>query len=436
MIFGATGDLTYLKLIPALFSLYKEGELCPSFKLVCIGRRNLTIEEYLKPVDGALTKELSFHTFKEHIIYHQMDFTKSDVYAALKKLVDSSNWIFYLATAPRFFDIIASELHANNFLDEKNGFRRIVFEKPFGVNFNDAKRINKHISKLLDEDQIFRIDHYLGKEMVQNILLTRAHNNFFEMLWHKDAIDYFEVVISEDTGVKNRGSYYDSSGALKDMVQNHMFQIVALLAMDLPEILIPEAIEVEKTKVLKHLHLTHNIILGQYKGYLNEKGISENSNTETFAALEIHVDNRRWKGVPFYLKTGKALESKYAHVVVHFKSHGQADENILIIQVQPDEGIKLRVNSKKPGISNEIDTVTMDYCHSCLKFGDEPSAYGRLLLDIVAGDKSLFASWEEIELSWQVIDKIEKLRLSPQIYTSGDNWGRQVVLKKGWWQDD
>jgi glucose-6-phosphate 1-dehydrogenase len=436
MIFGATGDLTYLKLLPAIYSLFKEGELCSSFQLVCVGRKELTLDEYLELLDDEIKKQLSFASFKTHIVYHQMDFTDQDAYQSLSDYLESSNWVFYLATAPKFFETITSYLNGYGYLKETIGFRRIVFEKPFGVNFIDAKKINKHISKILDEKQIFRIDHYLGKEMVQNILLTRTYNSFIEMLWHKDAIDYFEIVISEKTGVKDRGNYYDGSGALKDMVQNHMFQMLALLAMDLPDVLIPEAVQLEKTKVLKHIHVTDNILLGQYDGYLNEQGIKSNSRTETFAALEMHVDTKRWKGVPFYLKTGKALEEKYAHIVVHFKKMNQVNENILIIQVQPEEGIKLRLNSKKPGISNEIDTVTMDYCHSCLKYGDEPSAYGRLLLDITMGDKSLFASWEEIESSWHVIDKIEKMKTELKIYEKHSPWDKQVVVKKGWWKDD
>lgn len=437
MIFGATGDLTYLKLLPAIFSLYKDNALCPDFKLICIGRRSLTLEDYLKPLDADIQKQLSFQTFKSHMIYHQMDFSDVAAYESLKTYMQKDNWVFYLATAPSFFEVISSHLHEHGYLSEDKGFRRIVFEKPFGKSFSDAKKINKHITKFLDESQIFRIDHYLGKEMIQNILLTRAYNSFIEMLWHKDSIEYFEIVISEKDGVKDRGNYYDHSGALKDMVQNHMFQMVALLAMDLPDVLIPEVIQEEKCKVLRHLKVTDNVIFGQYEGYLSEKGVLEDSKTETFVALEVHVENKRWKGTPFYLKTGKALEQKFAQIIVHFKKIKHVEENVLIIQIQPDEGIQLRLNTKKPGVSNEIDTVTMDYCHSCLKYGDEPSAYGRLLLDIMLLDKSLFASWDEIESSWVAIDKAEKYKKDAlHIYEKHSPWDHNVVLKKGWWLYD
>ncbi|WP_240838965.1 glucose-6-phosphate dehydrogenase [Acidaminobacter sp. JC074] len=436
MIFGATGDLTYKKLLPAIFSLYKEGELCDKFKLILIGRRSLTLEDYLKDLDVEVTKQLAFHNFKDHLTYHQMDFSKQEDYEALNHYLSKENWVFYLATAPRFFEVISSHLDHYGYLDESAGFRRIVFEKPFGINFSDAKKINKHISKILDESQIFRIDHYLGKEMIQNILLTRAYNSFIEMLWHKDAIDYFEIVISEESGVHNRAGYYDGSGALKDMVQNHMFQIVALLSMDLPESLIPEVIQEEKSKILKQIKVMHNLVVGQYQGYLDEKGVKADSETETFVAMEVHVDNRRWKDTPFYLKTGKALKDKYAQVVVHFKKMSSVSENLLIIQIQPDEGIKLKINSKKPGVSNEIDNVTMDYCHSCLKYGDEPSAYGRLLLDVILGDKSLFASWDEIESSWHAIDKIEKIKPQPLIYEKHSDWHENLLIKKGWYKYD
>lgn len=435
MIFGATGDLTYLKLIPAIFSLYKQGELCPEFKLVCIGRKELDVDAYVLPIDEAVTKQLQFSEFKNHIQYIKMDFTDKEAYCVLKEHMMAGNWIFYLATAPQFFEIISGHLHDHYFLDEHNGFRRIIFEKPFGVDFHDAKKINKHITKILKEDQVYRIDHYLGKEMIQNILLTRAYNSFLEMLWHKDAIDYIEVVVSESATVKTRAGYYDHSGALKDMVQNHMFQMVALLGMDLPEVLIPEKIQVEKNKVLKQIKVTDQLVFGQYKGYLEEIGVAENSQTETFVAMAVEIQSKRWKGMPIYLKTGKALKDKYAQIVVHFKNMHYAKENVFVIKIQPEEGIQFKMNSKKPGVSNEMDTVTLDYCHSCLKYGDEPSAYGRLLLDMILGDKSLFASWEEIEASWSIIHSIKKPK-ALVYYDKHTEWDEKVVLEKGWWRGD
>lgn len=439
MIFGSTGDLTYQKLLPAIFDLYKANELCDQFQLVCIGRRAYTLEEYLASLDASIQKQIEFHDFKKHIIYHQMDFTNSKTYETLKQFGMDNNWVFYLATAPRFFQLIAEFLHDSHFLDQTTGFKRIVFEKPFGENFQDAKKINEAISRILNEDQIYRIDHYLGKEMIQNILLTRMYNNVIEMLWHKDAIESIEVVISEKDGVKNRGGYYDQSGALKDMVQNHIFQIVALLAMDLPESLDPASIRNEKNKILKKIKLTEDYAFGQYKGYLQEKGIPETSKTETFVALKLHVDSDRWEEVPFYIKTGKSLAIKHAHVVVRFKENkGHVNENVLMIEIQPEEGIYLQMNSKMPGISTEVTRVTMNYCHSCLKYGAEPSAYSRLLLDTMIGDKSLFASWEEIETSWEIIDQVEKIKQNQDliIYDPGTMWDRNILVEKGWWLDD
>jgi glucose-6-phosphate 1-dehydrogenase len=439
MIFGSTGDLTYHKLIPALLDLYKARELCETFRLVCIGRRGISREEYLSALPDKVIRDIEFINFKKHIVYHQMDFSGKDIYESLKVYDMSQNWIFYLATAPKFFRIITEHLHDFGYLDESGGYKRIVFEKPFGVNFTDAKDINRSISKIVGEGQVYRIDHYLGKEMVQNILLTRVYNSFIEMLWNKAAIENIEIVISESVGVKDRGAYYDQSGALKDMVQNHMFQIVALLAMDLPDVLIPETIRDEKTKILKKIHLTDDIVLGQYDGYQDEKNVDRNSNTETFVAMKLYVHNKRWHGVPFYLKTGKALKEKYAHIVIRFKANkGQTEDNLLVIQVQPEEGIFLQMNSKKPGISNDVTTVTMDYCHSCLKYGSEPDAYGRLLLDVMLGDKSLFASWSEIESSWVIIDQVETMKANStlKIYERNSEWDQQLLLEKGWWKHD
>lgn len=439
MIFGATGDLTYQKLLPALYSLFDHGALCEEFQLVCVGRRHYTLDEYLDNLDKSYAMQLNFQNFKKHIQYHQLDFTDGDSYKHLSVYSMDRNWIFYLATAPKYFSMIAQKLHHLDFLKEEPYFKRIVFEKPFGVNFNDAKAINASIGEILDERQIYRIDHYLGKEMIQNILLTRYYNTVIEMLWHKDAIDAFEIVIAEDVGVKNRGGYYDNSGALKDMVQNHVFQIVALLAMDLPETLTPSAIRKTKTHVLKHLKLTEDNVFGQYEGYLEEKNIRPDSKTETFVAMKLLVDQKRWKDVPFYIKTGKALSNKHAHVVARFKQNfGGAEENLLMIEIQPEEGIYLQLNSKRPGISNDVSKVTLDYCHSCLKYGSEPSAYGRLLLDVALGDKSLFASWDEIETSWRIIDEAEKIKASQPLhyYEVGSDWDQNVLIEKGWYIDD
>jgi glucose-6-phosphate 1-dehydrogenase len=439
MIFGATGDLTYQKLIPGIFQLYKDGELCEDFQMVCIGRKDIDLEGYLQVVSKDLKQQLEFHNFKKHLEYHKMDFTDESSYKTLEKYDFNKAWIFYLATAPSFFTSIVYNLNNCNYLKDYEGYKRIVFEKPFGVNFQDAKDINTHICEILDEKQIYRIDHYLGKEMIQNILLTRAYNKIIEMLWHKDAIDYIEIAISEKEGVKNRGGYYDHAGALKDMVQNHILQIVALLAMKLPDKLQPDKIREEKTKILKSIRLTDDLVFGQYDNYLKEKDVSIGSKTETFVAAKLLIDDERWTGVPFYIKTGKALKQKFAHMVIHFKENEKpASENVLIIKIQPEEGIYLQMNTKEPGISNQVTKISLDYCHSCLKYAPVPSAYSRLLLDIMSGDKSLFSSWEEIEASWKVIDAMDKIRLKHDlmIYEENSTFDANILLEKGWWDYD
>ena len=439
MIFGATGDLTYQKLLPAIFQLYKDRQVCDNFQLVCIGRKDMDLEAYLKPISQDLKKQLEFESFKNHLVYHQMDFIDEGAYKSLDKYDFSKAWVFYLATAPSFFTKIVHTLDTYNYLKDCEGYKRIVFEKPFGVNFQDAKAINESICEVLQEKQVYRIDHYLGKEMIENILLTRTYNKMLEILWRKDAIDYIEISISEKDGVKNRGGYYDHAGALKDMVQNHILQIVALLAMELPDQLEPDKIRKEKTKILKKIYLKEPPVFGQYRGYLEEKNVSKTSNTETFVAAKFFIDDDRWTDIPFYIKTGKGLEEKFAHVVIHFKENEKpAFENVLIIKIQPEEGIYLQMNTKKPGISNEITKVSLDYCHSCLKYVDSPSAYSRLLLDIMSGDKSLFSSWEEIEASWNIIDTMDqnRLKLDLKIYEKNTNFDKHILLEKGWWAYD
>lgn len=439
MIFGATGDLTYQKLLPGIFQLYKTRQVCDNFQLVCIGRKQMDLEAYLDPVSQDLKKQIEFESFKSHLVYHQMDFTDEKAYKSLESYDFSKAWVFYLATAPSFFTKIVHTLNANDYLKDNKVYKRIVFEKPFGVNFQDAKAINESICEVLDEKQVYRIDHYLGKEMIENILLTRTYNKMLEILWSKVAIDYVEISISEKDGVKNRGTYYDHAGALKDMVQNHILQIVALLAMDLPDQLEPDKIRKEKTKILKKIYLKAPPVFGQYRGYLEEKNVSESSKTETFVAAKLFIDDDRWTDIPFYIKTGKALEEKFAHVVIHFKENEKpASENVLIIKIQPDEGIYLQMNTKKPGISSEVTKVSLDYCHSCLKYVDSPSAYSRLLLDIMSGDKSLFSSWEEIEASWKVIDAMEKHGQNQDliIYEKNSKFDHDILLEKGWWAYD
>lgn len=429
-IFGGTGNLTYNKLIPAFYQLYSEGRMDDNVSIVAIGRRDKTSESYRIECGEILSKKVKnfdgelYGRFCELIHYFRMDFSVTDDFQNLYNYMNqtdadhngSGNRIFYLATSPMAFPFISEQLKEYGLLDT-GGFTRAVFEKPFGYNLDSAIEINDTVSKIFDEENIYRIDHYLGKEMIQNINMVRFSNQIFSSVWNKDAIDNIQITVKESVGVEERGGYYDNSGALRDMVQNHLLQILALVAMEPPVKFDTDSIRDEKVKVIEHLKINRNLadrelIFGQYEGYRGEPKVDPSSTTETFVAMKCEVDSPRWEGVPFYLRTGKALDGREAEVIIEFKvdtccsefdSH--AKPNLLIIKIQPEEGIYFRINTKEPRSESKLMTVSMDYCQSCNVFYRSPEAYERLLLDIMNGDATLFTRWDEVYSAWQLVSE-------------------------------
>jgi len=424
VILGATGDLTKRKLIPAIYHLVKNGKI-GKFAIVGAARSNIQIkkilsesEKFIKNLDKKAWKKVIYFSY-----YHRVDFYQQEDYRQLKKFVEeiekkhklSGNRLFYLATMPQHFEIMTFNL-AKIGLVKTKGWARCAYEKPFGEDLKSAKKINKSILKIFNESQIYRIDHYLGKELVGNISLVRFTNRILEPLWKNKHIESVQIILDEDMGVGNRGPYYDKYGAIKDVVQNHMMQLLALTAMEAPKKLVGEYIRNEKAKLLSKVKIK-DLILGQYEDYKKEKGVSKKSKTETFAALKLEINNQRWKGVPFFLKTGKNLDKKQTLIIIKFKKVDcllaktcEFDSNYIIIRIQPDEGISFEINQKIPE-KNEVIPIKVDFCHSCLFGPNTPRGYENLLEDIMKGDQSIFVRKDEIENSWRIIDEIKKRKV-------------------------
>lgn len=425
-IFGGTGNLAYNKLFPAFYQLFHEGKIDDRIKFIAIGRRDKTSVQYQNEIQEIISSKIKaynkdiFDEFQQNVIYYRMDFTKEHDYKGLEEFIKGSdvnmktegNRIFYLATAPTDFPGICENLAKYHLLDTE-GSKRAVFEKPFGYDLNSAIEINDRISSVFGEEHIYRIDHYLGKEMIQNILTIRFTNQILKSVWNKDAIDNVQITVKESGGVEDRGGYYDKSGALRDMVQNHLLQILALIAMDPPASLDTDSIRDEKVKVLKSIKVNSDmrspddVVFGQYEGYRQEEKVNPMSSTETYVAIKCEVDSDRWKGVPFFLRTGKYLDSREAQVIVEFKTkdifnehNDSVEPNLLVIKIQPEEGIYFRINTKTPGSENGLMPVSMDYCQSCNFTYRSPEAYERLLFDIIQGDSTLFTRWDEVKYEW------------------------------------
>jgi glucose-6-phosphate 1-dehydrogenase len=438
VIFGATGDLAKRKLIPALHTLHTQ--LHPKTRIIAIGRRDYTDDDIRRELQSGGD---GWAQFSERISYHHLEFHDAAAYDLLKERITTANRIFYLATAPESFKIIISHLSSVGLASAspKKGWHRVVFEKPFGNNLASAQQLNKEVTRLFDERQIYRIDHYLGKELVQDILVLRFSNPIFERLWEREHVDNVQIIVAEKAGVGTRGGYYDSAGALRDMVQNHMLQLLTLTAMEAPATLDADDIRGEKVKVLRQVQLPSQLgksmVLGQYTagtidgkqmpGYCEEKGVARGSRTETFAAVKLFVQNQRWHGVPFYLQTGKALPNAYAEVVITFKQtpcilfcgpDGTLAPNTLAIRIQPDEGIKLQFNLKERG-EYSVRPVAMDFSHKA-EFGmNTPEAYERLLADVMRGDQTLFTRWDEVEYAWRIVDRMRKAKVPLAKYRAG-----------------
>ncbi|MBR9706337.1 glucose-6-phosphate dehydrogenase, partial [Candidatus Pacearchaeota archaeon] len=427
ILFGATGDLAKKKLIPALYNLYVKGHSLP---IICVSRRIISKAEYIRLLDldsnvKNLNKE-KLKGFLKNLQYIEFDLQKGNSKDLGNKVINivqgnnlKGNMIFYLAISPLLFNDAVKSIK-NSGLLKKKGYKRIAFEKPFGEDLKSAKEINRNIKKVFREKEIFRIDHFLGKELVQNISVLRFTNSLLKPQWNNKFIDHVQITLSENFGVEGRGNFYDKYGAIKDVVQNHMLQIFSLIAMEEPKKLLSNDIRNEKIKVLKKVEKIKgkNVVQGQYKGYKKVGGVGKNSKTETFAAIKFFVDNKRWKNAPFYFLTGKNMKRNLVTVLIQFKKAKcllfedicDFGPNHLLIEVQPREGFHININAKSPGKEN-IEPIEMNFCHKC-KFGPEtPEAYENLFLDIIKGDQSTFVRTDEIEESWKIVDGIKKNKL-------------------------
>jgi len=440
VIFGGTGDLAYRKLLPALYNLYALGTIDDACTVIGIGRKDYTKQNYLDTIQAWIKQyariaysEEKFQAFSNIINYYRMDIENAKEYQGLNNYYEANNilenHIYYYAVAPRFFIPITNGLKQCNccFLNAK-----VIVEKPFGENLEAATQLNKELSDAFRSQNIYHIDHYLGKEMVQNILNIRFSNAIFSGIWHKDFIENIQINAFESGGVESRGGYYDQSGAFKDMVQNHLFQILSILAMEEPKAFTSDFIHEAQSKVLSELkpinpeNIDDCLLMAQYNGYKEEKNVSPDSKTETYVAMKVMLENERWRDVPFYIRTGKKLCNRESEVIIQFKATGENTEgNLLIIKIQPDEGIYLSFNIKKPGTVNEIQKVKMDFCQSCVLENriNTPEAYERLLKACMDSDKSWFSDWTQIVTSWNYVNEVLKnyKTYSNKLYTYQTN---------------
>ncbi|MBU5595016.1 glucose-6-phosphate dehydrogenase [Amphibacillus sp. MSJ-3] len=477
VIFGATGDLANRKLYPSLYRLYRNKKLSKHFAVVGVARRPLTNEDFhnnvKKSIENFKEDPIDHDEFASHFYYNPFDAQHMSEYHKLDDFINQldqkygagGNRIFYMAMAPNFFGQIASNLKSQG-LTDNSGFSRLVIEKPFGHNAESAQKLNDQIGQTFSEDQIYRIDHYLGKEMVQNIEIVRFANALFEPLWNNQYIANVQITSSEVLGVEERGRYYDASGALRDMVQNHMLQMVSLVAMEPPAKLHPDEVRYEKVKVLRSLRqltpesVNDYFVRGQYdKGeidglavnrYRDSNGVEQDSNTETFVAGKFMIDNFRWAGVPFYIRTGKRMAKKSTEIVIQFKDlpinlykdkGDTIDPNLLVIRVQPDEGITLHLNAKKTDYDISSTPISMHY-NKADEGVESPEAYEALLNDCLNGDSTRFVHSDEVALSWKFIDTITEVWSKETAdfpnYVSGTNGPKaadELLIKDGfhWW---
>ena len=448
VLFGATGDLAHRKVIPALYQLWRTNLLPHEFILLAIGRRPYDDETFRAEIRGALetfSRVLpldpdAWESFAERICYQRLDFDDPAGFEALPARLDAldrdhgtrGNRLFYLATQPsQFIDLVAQLGRVG--LDHEThdgGWRRIVIEKPFGHDLDSARRLNREVGRVFRESQVFRIDHYLGKETVRNLLVFRFGNGIFEPLWNRRYVDHVQITVAESIGIEERGAFYEQTGASRDVLQNHLLQLVSLIAMEPPATFEANALRDEKVKVLRAIDIApadvpHNVVRGQYgpgwvaatqvPGYRQEPDVDPESETETFVAARLMIDDWRWSGVPFYVRTGKRLPKRATEIAIQyrevphrlFKDEGvEPDANLLAIRIQPDEGIMLRFGAKVPGLGLDVRSVTMDFTYGSAFSVDSPDAYETLILDALQGDASLFTRADEVEEAWSIVDPI------------------------------
>jgi glucose-6-phosphate 1-dehydrogenase len=468
VLFGVTGDLASKKLLPAIYDLANRGLLPPGFSLVGFARRNWEDEDFARITHDAVKahartpfREEVWLQLSEGIRFVPGEFSDDDAFDRLAETVKEldaergtgGNYAFYLSVPPNAFPVVVQQLKRSGLSSppENDGsgrqpWRRVVIEKPFGHDLASARELNAMLDAVFPPHSVFRIDHYLGKETVQNLLAVRFANELFEPIWNRSYVDHIQITMAEDIGIGGRAGYYDGIGAARDVIQNHLLQLLALTAMEEPLSFAAESLRAEKEKVLAAVQIPEDLetgtARGQYaagwqggvpvRGFLEEDGIPPDSRTETYAALRLTIDNRRWAGVPFYLRTGKRLPTRMTEIAVIFQraphlpfdatDTKELGQNALVIRVQPDEGVTLRFGSKVPGSAMEVRDVNMDFAYGESFTESSPEAYERLLLDVLIGDPPLFPRQEEVELSWMILDPIEDFWAShgrPEQYPAG-----------------
>ena len=465
IIFGVTGDLARKKLMPAVYDLANRGLLPPGFALVGFARRDWEHQDFEKVVYEAVKKYARtpfdddvWKQLAQGIRFVQGEFDDDDAFARLKATVEDldenrgtmGNHAFYLSIPPKSFPQVTEQLRRSGLAEQKDGqWRRVVIEKPFGSDLTSARQLNDVVESVFPPDSVFRIDHYLGKETVQNILALRFANQLYEPLWNSNYVDHVQITMAEDIGVGGRAGYYDGIGAARDVIQNHLLQLLALTAMEEPVSFEASDLRAEKEKVLSAVRLPKDLSTatarGQYSGgwqggekvvgFLEEDGMNPQSLTETYAAMRLDIGTRRWAGVPFYLRAGKRLGRRVTEIAVVFKRAPQQlfaasqtstlGQNALVIRVQPDEGVTIRFGSKVPGAGVQVRDVTMDFGYGHAFTEASPEAYERLILDVLLGDPPLFPRHQEVELSWKILDPIEEFwatQGTPEQYRPG-TWG-------------
>jgi glucose-6-phosphate 1-dehydrogenase len=465
VIFGVTGDLSRKKLMPAVYDLANRGLLPPGFALVGFARRDWVDQDFAQVVHDAVKQyartpfdEDVWNQLSEGIRFVQGEFDDDAAFEQLKSTLDEldrtrgtmGNHAFYLSIPPKSFPQVTEQLRRSGLAEQTDGqWRRVVIEKPFGSDLKTARELNDVVESVFPPDSVFRIDHYLGKETVQNILALRFANQLYEPIWNSNYVDHVQITMAEDIGVGGRAGYYDGIGAARDVIQNHLLQLLALTAMEEPVSFNAADLRAEKEKVLSAVRLpkdlSHSTARGQYSsgwqggekvvGFLEEDGMNPESLTETFAAIRLDIGTRRWSGVPFYLRAGKRLGRRVTEIAVVFKrapqylfeesQTGVLGQNALVIRVQPDEGVTIRFGSKVPGAGMQVRDVTMDFGYGHAFTEASPEAYERLILDVLLGDPPLFPRHQEVELSWKILDPIEEFWATqgqPEQYKPG-TWG-------------